>query len=48
MTNKFKQAGYTAELITGSMKSEERKTLIDNFKMEGTDISFYRCSIRRI
>ena len=32
VTNKFKQAGYTAELITGSMKSEERKTLIDNFK----------------
>ena len=32
VTNKFKQAGYTAELITGSMKSEERKTLVDNFK----------------
>ena len=32
VTNKFKQAGYTAELITGSMKSDERKTLIDNFK----------------
>ena len=32
VTNKFKQAGYTAELITGSMKSDDRKTLIDNFK----------------
>ena len=32
VTNKFKQAGYTAELITGSMKSDERKTLVDNFK----------------
>ena len=32
VTNKFKQAGYTAELITGSMKSDDRKTLVDNFK----------------
>ena len=32
VTNKFKQAGYTAELITGSMNSDDRKTLIDNFK----------------
>ena len=32
VTNKFKQAGYTSELITGSMKSDDRKTLIDNFK----------------
>ena len=32
VTNKFKQAGYTAELITGSMKSDERKKLVDNFK----------------
>ena len=32
VTNKFKEAGYTAELITGSMKSDDRKTLIDNFK----------------
>ena len=32
VTNKFKQAGYTAELIPGSMKSDDRKTLIDNFK----------------
>ena len=32
VTNKFKQAGYTAELITGSMNSNDRKTLIDNFK----------------
>ena len=32
VTNKFKQAGYTAELITGSMKSDDRNTLVDNFK----------------
>ena len=32
VTNKFKQAGYTSELITGSMKSDDRKTLVDNFK----------------
>ena len=32
VTNKFKEAGYTAELITGSMKSDDRKTLVDNFK----------------
>ena len=32
VTNKFKQAGYSAELITGSMKSDDRKTLVDNFK----------------
>ena len=32
VTNKFKQAGYNAELITGSMKSDDRKTLVDNFK----------------
>jgi superfamily II DNA or RNA helicase len=32
VTNKFKQAGYKAELITGSMKSDDRKTLVDNFK----------------
>ena len=32
VTNKFKQAGYTAELITGSMKSDDRKTLVNNFK----------------
>ena len=32
VTNKFKEAGYTAELITGSMNSDDRKTLVDNFK----------------
>jgi len=32
VTNKFKQAGYKAELITGSMKSDDRKTLVNNFK----------------
>ena len=32
VTNKFKEAGYIAELITGSMKSDDRKTLVDNFK----------------
>jgi superfamily II DNA or RNA helicase len=32
VTNKFKEAGYTAELITGSMNSNDRKTLVDNFK----------------
>ena len=32
VTNKFKEAGYTAELITGSMNSDNRKTLVDNFK----------------
>ena len=32
VTNKFKQAGYSGELITGSMKTDDRKTLVDNFK----------------
>ena len=32
VTNKFKNAGYTAELISGSMNSDDRKILIDNFK----------------
>jgi len=32
VTDKFKQAGYTAELISGSMNLDDRKTLVDNFK----------------